>query len=45
MLPFTKAMFIHGSNFHKQILKEVTQGKFLGNFLKIGPAVSEKKIF
>ena len=37
-------MFIDGSKF-EQYLKRVTQGIFLWNHFKIGPAVSEKKIF
>ena len=45
MLPFTKAMLIYGSNFHEQFLKRVTKGKFLWNYFKIGPGISEKKIF
>ena len=43
--PFTRAMFIDGSKFHKQILKRVTQGAFMWNYFKIWPAVSEEKIF
>ena len=45
VLPFTRAMFIHGSNFHEQFLKRVTQETYLCNYFKIGPGVSEKKIF
>ena len=33
------------SKFRKQFLKRVTQGTFLWNYFKIGPAVSEEKIF
>ena len=32
-------------NFAKQFMKRVIQGTFLWNHFKIGPAVSEKKIF
>ena len=33
------------SKFREQILKKVSPGIFLWNYFKIGPAVSEKKIF
>ena len=38
-------MFFGGSKFREQLLKRVTQGTFLRNYLKIGPAVPEEKIF
>ena len=43
--PFTRAMFMDRSKFHEQFLIRVTQGTFLWNYFKIGPADSEKKIF
>ena len=33
------------SKFREQFLKRVTQGTFLCNYFKIGPAVPEEKIF
>ena len=39
------AMFFDGSNVCKQFLKRVTQGTIQWNYLKIGPAVLEEKIF
>ena len=44
-LPFTRAMFMDGSNFREHFLKKVTQGTFLWNYFKIWPSVLEKKIF
>ena len=38
-------MFLGRSKFCEQFLKRVTQGTFLWYYFKIGPAVSEKKIF
>ena len=43
--PFTRAMFLGGSKFCEQFLERVTQGTFLWNHFKIGPAVLEEKIF
>ena len=31
--------------FHEQCFKRVTQGTFLWNYFKIGPAIPEEKIF
>ena len=42
--PFTRAMFVDGSKFCEQFLKRVSQGIFLWNHFKIGPAVSERQI-
>ena len=44
-LPPIAAMFFNRSNFCEQFLKRVTQGTILWNYFKIGPAVSEEKIF
>ena len=38
-------MFIDRSKFREQIFKGITQGTILLNYFKIGPAVSEEKIF
>ena len=43
--PFTRAMFLGKSKFREHFLKRVTQGTFLWNYFKIGPAVLEDKIF
>ena len=43
--PFTRAMFLGKSKFREHFLKRVTQGTFLWNYFKIGPAVLEEKIF
>ena len=43
--PFTRAMFLGRSKFREQFLKRVTQGTFMWNYFKIGPAVSEEKAF
>ena len=34
-----------GSKLHEKLLKRVTQGTFLRNYFKIGPAVPEEKTF
>ena len=45
VFPSTAAMFFNGSKFHEHFFKTVTQGTILWNYFKIGPAVSEEKIF
>ena len=39
------AMFLYRSKFRVQLLKRVTEGTILWNYFKIGPSVSEEKIF
>ena len=43
--PFTRAMFMNRPEIRERFVKRVSQGTFLWICLKIGPAVSEKKIF
>ena len=44
-LPLMEAMLFNGSKIREQVLKRVSQGTILWNYFKIGPAVSEEKIF